>query len=69
MEMFYPEVNIANDKQDGPWVYFNEDGSVLETGSYKNGVKTGPWLNLLTDLQLIINWLFFNKLLTIAFVF
>ena len=33
--------SLKDDKKDGPWVYYYEDGTVFEeyTGTYKDGVK------------------------------
>jgi hypothetical protein len=43
---------------------------VLETGAYNNGIKTGPWVNLVTGTTINYWYIhYFNKQLTIAFVF
>ena len=35
------KITYKDDKWDGPWVSYNEDGTVFKifTGTYKNGVK------------------------------
>ena len=32
-------LNYKNDKRNGPWKQFREDGQVLKTGTYRNGLK------------------------------
>ena len=38
------EGQYADDRRDGPWTFYDEQGSVTEKGAYKEGLRDGEWL-------------------------
>jgi len=38
-----------DDKLDGPWVYYWENGRIYSKGNYKDGKKDGPWVHYLKN--------------------
>ncbi|TVZ16372.1 toxin-antitoxin system YwqK family antitoxin [Maribacter sp. MAR_2009_72] len=47
---------FLNEKLEGEWKMFNENGDKIAMGNYENGIKTGKWLFWEGDVQKEVNF-------------
>jgi len=47
---------FVDQKLDGEWKMFNEEGEKIAVGNYDNGVKTGTWLFWEDDVKKEVNF-------------
>ena len=43
---------IRNGTEEGPWIYYYDNGQLSRKGTYKDGYKDGPWVNYYDNGQL-----------------
>jgi len=47
---------FLNERLEGQWKMFNENGNKIAMGNYENGIKTGKWLFWEGDVKKEVNF-------------